>query len=313
MRPVLFDDFEAYGGALQGWSPVLRKLDGGPFRAALLQVAVGPLRIAHTRVESALEISGTAPQGVLNFGLPLSASGPAVWCGSPASARTVSVYDAKGGFEAITQPGFETLVLSVTPEHLATVGESLGLAPVADALRASQVVTGDQGAMSSLRRSLLRIVGSLTRDASLMEDPALHAALAHDIPAELIQALASGGPRPRSVAPHLRQRVLRRALAHIADLPHEPLAVQDLCRATGASERTLRRAFTEHLGVAPKAFLQARRLNGAYRDLARAHSSEANVNTAAHRWGFWHMGQFAADYRRLFGELPSETLARPRR
>ena len=31
---------------------------------------------------------------------------------------------------------------------------------------------------------------------------------------------------------------------------------------------------------------------------------QANV---AHRWGFWHMGQFARDYRRLFGELPSET------
>ena len=26
--------------------------------------------------------------------------------------------------------------------------------------------------------------------------------------------------------------------------------------------------------------------------------------------GFWHMGQFAADYRRIYGELPSETLRR---
>jgi len=32
------------------------------------------------------------------------------------------------------------------------------------------------------------------------------------------------------------------------------------------------------------------------------------IGTIANRCGFWHMGRFAADYRRLFGELPSETL-----
>jgi AraC family ethanolamine operon transcriptional activator len=32
------------------------------------------------------------------------------------------------------------------------------------------------------------------------------------------------------------------------------------------------------------------------------------INEIANRWGFWHMSQFAADYRRFFGELPSETL-----
>jgi AraC family ethanolamine operon transcriptional activator len=34
------------------------------------------------------------------------------------------------------------------------------------------------------------------------------------------------------------------------------------------------------------------------------------VVDVANRWGFWHMGQLAADYRRQFGELPSETLRR---
>ncbi|RKX41165.1 MAG: hypothetical protein DRP64_11685 [Verrucomicrobia bacterium] len=29
---------------------------------------------------------------------------------------------------------------------------------------------------------------------------------------------------------------------------------------------------------------------------------------AANARGFWHMGQFAADYRKLFGENPSATL-----
>ncbi|MCK5375915.1 MAG: helix-turn-helix domain-containing protein, partial [Acidobacteria bacterium] len=32
------------------------------------------------------------------------------------------------------------------------------------------------------------------------------------------------------------------------------------------------------------------------------------VTDVANNWGFWHMGQFAADYRKMFGELPSQTL-----
>jgi len=36
------------------------------------------------------------------------------------------------------------------------------------------------------------------------------------------------------------------------------------------------------------------------------------VADVANRHGFWHMGQFAKDYRKTFGELPSETLKRSR-
>jgi AraC-like DNA-binding protein len=36
------------------------------------------------------------------------------------------------------------------------------------------------------------------------------------------------------------------------------------------------------------------------------------VHDVATRWGFWNLGEFAADYRRQFGELPSETLRRTR-
>ena len=53
------------------------------------------------------------------------------------------------------------------------------------------------------------------------------------------------------------------------------------------------------------AYINAMRLNGARRELM----NRLKVNEAANAWGFWHMGQFAKDYRKLFGELPSETLA----
>ena len=37
-------------------------------------------------------------------------------------------------------------------------------------------------------------------------------------------------------------------------------------------------------------------------------SSADLISTVAGQYGFWHMGQFAADYKRIVGEFPSETL-----
>jgi transcriptional regulator GlxA family with amidase domain len=81
--------------------------------------------------------------------------------------------------------------------------------------------------------------------------------------------------------------------------------------------RTLERAFKEHFGIGPKAYLIRRRLSGARDALVRDDGPTAIVDVA-NEWGFWHMGQFAKDYRALFGELyralfgelPSETLGR---
>ena len=45
-------------------------------------------------------------------------------------------------------------------------------------------------------------------------------------------------------------------------------------------------------------------------DAAGRDPSTTRVTDVANEWGFWHLGQFAADYRRHFGELPSETFER---
>ncbi len=91
--------------------------------------------------------------------------------------------------------------------------------------------------------------------------------------------------------------------AHAADAP----AIQDVCRAVGVSWRALDYAFREVFDVTPKQYLQATRLQGARRELYQG-GPASTVTDIANNWGFWHIGKFAADYKRHFGELPSETL-----
>jgi AraC family ethanolamine operon transcriptional activator len=84
-----------------------------------------------------------------------------------------------------------------------------------------------------------------------------------------------------------------------------------LCQLAHVSERTLQYAFRERFGVSPAAFLKARRLAAAHRALLVADVSGTTVGNIIAEFGFWHLGQFGADYRRVFGETPSTTLRRP--
>jgi AraC family ethanolamine operon transcriptional activator len=121
-------------------------------------------------------------------------------------------------------------------------------------------------------------------------------------------AQSTGGDRTACWSSN-RGRLVRRADDYMRAFLGEPLSVLDLCRELGVSERTLHYAFQEVRGLSPMAYFKALRLNAVRQELKTAPDT-TTVQEIAQRWGFWHTGEFAAAYRRLFGELPSRTLTR---
>jgi len=85
-----------------------------------------------------------------------------------------------------------------------------------------------------------------------------------------------------------------------------PLYISDVCAAVGVPERTLRKYCLDQLGMAPRRYLVLRRMSQARRVLQRGDG--ASVTEIAMDHGFGELGRFAVNYRRLFGESPSETL-----
>jgi AraC family ethanolamine operon transcriptional activator len=108
--------------------------------------------------------------------------------------------------------------------------------------------------------------------------------------------------------PSNRVRVVRRAEDYMQAHLGKSLSVLDLCRELAVSERTLHYAFQAVRGLSPMAYFQANRLNAVRQELKAVPAGTATVHEIAKRWGFFHTGEFAAAYQRLFGELPSQTL-----
>ncbi len=103
--------------------------------------------------------------------------------------------------------------------------------------------------------------------------------------------------------------VARRAQEYIEDHYHRTIRMEDICRYTGVSMRTLQRSFSVYFQASPFEYVKARRLNAARQALVAGDSSRDRVTRIAVDNGFTHLGRFSVDYREHFDESPKETLA----
>jgi AraC family transcriptional regulator, ethanolamine operon transcriptional activator len=115
------------------------------------------------------------------------------------------------------------------------------------------------------------------------------------------------GLRGRAVARH---RVVRATDEYLCASPMRPIYTGDLCTALGVSASALHEAFQMVFGMSPHRFLKLRRMALVRAALLTRSGPWSSVKAAALSNGFWHLGQFAHDYKAIFGELPSATLAR---
>ncbi len=303
-----FDDFDAMTDATRQWDLDFLQLDRGPFEGEVLQADAGSIFFTEGRFSRRLEQRGVAPPGMRTFAVPAHEDVRFIWRGQHVEPTDLLLFPRSGELHAVSQPDFHVFTLSLPESLLYEVAEMRGVSDIDRLFRHEKASCPPPFAIR-LRLLLRRFRDALSAGHPLWTAPSVTKNLESEIPDLLIQALDASDSRPCDSMVPRRHQALMRAKDFIAAHEEQPLTVRDLCRAARVSERTLQYAFREHLNVAPKTYLKAVRLNGARKSLRQANAIASTVTDVAAQWGFWHMGQFATDYRKQFGELPSQTLA----
>lgn len=311
-RKAEFQDFDEVAEAIEGWDLDWQQLDRGRLEAKVQQIGSASWLLTRVSFSRQFHQRGGTPPGFLTFGLPGVDVEEVTWCSQPADGRNLMVFPSGGEYESMSQPGFRADTFSFSEDQLDRVARSLDLPGVGYLLTGShQVFTCDPVLLAKMRARLREIFRQAADNPASLSTPGLRGEIEAELPKLLLKTIASGQVTGRRRSSAVRSRAASRALALISECSDEHLTVQGICDAIGVSQRTLRYAFQEQIGVSPKRYLQSARLAGVRRELRNA-TPEVKIVDVANRWGFWHMGQFAGDYRRHFGELPSETLRRTR-
>ncbi len=301
MRLVLdadFEDMESFVAAVGGWELDFRQLDRGPLIAHAAVLAGEGGAILRVDFDRRFHQLGSVPPGMRVLGIPeIDLS----WHGVAVGAGSVLDFNGRGGFDGVTEAGFSGVVLMLGEAMWRDVAAEEGVALDGEESEAeySWPATREIGQLHA------RLVTAFEARPGSRATEALDREAARVLLGELAGRRRGGA----ELEPDARRKSVQRAVEILEDQTNLPVGVAQLARSVGVSPPTLYRAFVSELGVSPKRYIQSRSLAGARRGLLSAPVG-THVADVANEWGFWHMSQFAADYQRQFGELPSETLTR---
>jgi len=162
--------------------------------------------------------------------------------------------------------------------------------------------------------SWLRLVQLMTADAARPQGLIHHRVVGARLQEALIVGLLGATDHPyrdrleRSSPAMAAPGSIRRVIDAMRAQPGEAFTVAGLAAIAGVSVRSLQESFRRYVGVPPMTYLRHLRLARVHEHLRHTDPAQCTVTEIAYRYGFTHLGRFAAEYRTRYGIHPRDTL-----
>jgi AraC family ethanolamine operon transcriptional activator len=301
-------DPDELAAGFRRWELRFRQLGGGSFRGELKLLQFGGIQILHASGNRRLQALGSLPPGSFGFAPVLPRNAGAIWRGRRCKRGQVVTIDPGQEGDHMSAADYLMVGLTVDGAFFRECAAVLGGFDPNEQLAGRLAITPGPAGCRALTAHLGELLALAEARPELFVQPGTRQTLEQECVRRVVEVIAQGTGGDRIECWSSNRELVRRTDDYLRAHLREPLSLLDLCRELGVSERTLHYAFQEVRCLSPMAYFRAVRLNAARQELKAAAAGPATVYEVAQRWGFWHTGEFAAAYRRLFGELPSQTL-----
>lgn len=299
---------------LQNWLEIdCWQLDSGLFHGRITQLGLDRLDVCLEQHDRTVYKRGCLPADRCTVSISI-ASDPSLRFMGFVTPEQPPLFFLPGGseFDVHVPGGIDTLYVAFDQDELLAGLRALDPAGWGNLTPRQLLSLGSAGGPDFVRT--LSVALDLCRRVPSTDSAVVRRQLLGGVQMAMLDGIrADGAERPSLRARQRRLRILRQVQEYVGTCLEAQTTpgIVDICAHVGVSQRTLEYSFQDLLQVTPIAWLRILRLHRARHDLLRPPAG-ATVTAVAVRHGFLHLGHFARDYRRQFGELPSETLTRVR-
>jgi AraC-like DNA-binding protein len=278
----------------------------GRFRARLIQITLHRLRLLAAEEHLPRIAFVVVPADAVLVLMPIGGGASPIWGGVEMRAGEIITLSPDQRVHARTEGPCRWGTIRLPARDLARYGRALRGCGFA----VPQIVARWQPPPAA-RRELSELHKAAIRSAEIRSGTLTDVEAAHGLEQQLIHALVdslSTGELDEDVSAQRHRDILARFEGLLEMQPF--LRVAEICVALGVSDQMLRKCCEQQLGVSPSNYLRLRRMQRVHLALRSGNPDSAGVEEVARRYGVRALGRFAAEYRGLYGELPSATLRR---
>ncbi|MCU0779119.1 MAG: helix-turn-helix domain-containing protein [Akkermansiaceae bacterium] len=311
IRELRFADCDQLSELVSSGEVQFIQLGSGPCKASMMRIDLDGFYLLLTEVSNRTACHTASRKGVRVIHIPLRWSGSLHWNGRTLERSGVIVWGDSCDYCRV---GGDVRTVALIIDEAAIrerieiwAGSSHGLWDSLDGH-----MLADTPASRHFAEVIAWVVGLAARGSGSLGVPAVRAQLSERLLLALVNAVEAQG-ESLVVGPPIardRTRIVRQMTDHLLAYPDRVVQLSDLCQLTGYSARSIAHACQTVLETSPMRYLKQLRLNQARILLREGTRDRTTVSECAYFAGFSHLGRFSADYRRMFGESPSQTLDR---
>ncbi len=300
-----FTEFDRFKEVIKDWSLDFNILSKGDFKAYFKLFTSDWFLLAHEKLTGIIEHCGTSPIGFRTMVIPVNRDNEFIWFNKKVNGSDLLIFPKNNDIDVVTYDGLDVYLLSIEENLLYKIINDLNLKNCRNLFKDSEkeVFLSEAYALKFSKMVVYFLNNATTVSVKKCKNDSKF------LMYSLLKYIETSVEKSHSLIKKSSSLTLLKAIDIIKKDRGMLLSIPDLCEQVRISERSLYNAFKEKYNVSPADFIKSIRLNKVREELYN-NNKQVSISDIAGKYQFWHMGQFATDFKKQFGVLPSEVMKR---